>query len=309
MARGLFITLEGLDGSGKTTQIRRLAAWLKSRIPDEEPVLTRQPGGTGTGDRIRALVLDSRQSGLAPMTEMALMFADRAQAIAEVIQPALDQGKIVLCDRFTDSTEAYQGGGRQLGSAPVLELHRLLCNDLKPDLTLLLLPSLESSLERARRRNQRASDQNEPDESRFEAEQDAFYQRVWEKYREIAAREPGRVALIEGDLSIDEVHARIVEAVAARLLKISRFPSMLPAAAAEGASGRGGRSCDRPAPALRGEWFAHRREEFSRRDRSFHPQPDRTWPSGLRERRRHFYPRLLRLAARLFPANNLWATP
>jgi dTMP kinase len=218
MPRGLFITLEGLDGSGKTTQIRRLAAWLKRRLPDEEPILTRQPGGTEIGDRIRALVLDSRQSGLAPMTEMALMFADRAQAIAEVIQPALDQGRIVVCDRFTDSTEAYQGGGRQLGSAPVLALHRLLCGDLKPDLTLLLLPSLDDSLERARRRNQRASDQNEPDESRFEAEQDAFFQRVWEKYREIAAREPERVVLIEGDLSIDEVHEKIAEAVAARLL-------------------------------------------------------------------------------------------
>ena len=221
MPRGLFITLEGLDGSGKTTQIRRLAAWLKTRLPDEEPVLTRQPGGTETGDRIRALVLDSRQSGLAPMTEMALMFADRAQAITEVIQPALDEGKIVVCDRFTDSTEAYQGGGRQLGSESVLELHRLLCGDLKPDLTLLLLPSLDSSLERARRRNQRASDQNEPDESRFEAEKDAFFQRVWEKYREIAAREPGRVVLIEGDLNIDEVHEKIAEAVAARLILFS----------------------------------------------------------------------------------------
>jgi dTMP kinase len=218
MPRGLFITLEGLDGSGKTTQIRRLAAWLKRRLQADEPIVTRQPGGTETGDRIRALVLDSRQTGLAPMTEMALMFADRAQAIAEVIQPALDQGKIVVCDRFTDSTEAYQGGGRQLGSQPVLELHRLLCNNLQPGLTLLLLPGLEVSLERARRRNQRAADQNGPDESRFEAEQDAFYRRVWEKYREIAAREPERVVLIEGDLSIDEVHEKIVEAIAARLV-------------------------------------------------------------------------------------------
>jgi dTMP kinase len=218
MPRGLFITLEGLDGSGKTTQIRRLAAWLKRRLQADEPIVTRQPGGTETGDRIRALVLDSRQTGLAPMTEMALMFADRAQAIAEVIQPALDQGKIVVCDRFTDSTEAYQGGGRQLGSQPVLELHRLLCNNLQPGLTLLLLPGLEVSLERARRRNQRATDQNGPDESRFEAEQDAFYRRVWEKYREIAAREPERVVLIEGDLSIDEVHEKIVEAIAARLV-------------------------------------------------------------------------------------------
>jgi dTMP kinase len=225
MPRGLFITLEGLDGSGKTTQIRRLAAWLKRRFPPDDPIVTRQPGGTETGDRIRALVLDSRQTGLAPMTEMALMFADRAQAIAEVIQPALDQGRIVLCDRFTDSTEAYQGGGRQLGSQPVLELHRILCNDLQPDLTLLLLPSLEVSLERARRRNQRASDQNEPDEFRFEAEQDAFYRRVWEKYRQIAAREPDRVVLIEGDLSIDEVHEQIAEAVAERLLHLAPDPS------------------------------------------------------------------------------------
>ena len=153
------------------------------------------------------------------------MFADRAQAIAEVIQPALDQGRIVVCDRFTDSTEAYQGGGRQLGSAPVLELHRVLCGDLKPDLTLLLLPGLGESLERARRRNQRASDQNEPDESRFEAEQDAFYVRVWEKYREIAVREPARVVLIEGDLSIDQVHEKIVDAVAARLISIGPLRS------------------------------------------------------------------------------------
>jgi dTMP kinase len=217
MPRTLFITLEGLDGSGKTTQMRRLAAWLKRRLPSDEPILTRQPGGTETGDRIRALVLDSRQTGLAPMTEMALMFADRAQAIAEVIEPALAQGRIVLCDRFTDSTEAYQGGGRQLGSTPVLELHRLLCGDLQPDLTLLLLPSLEVSLERARRRNQRTLEQSGPDESRFEAEQNGFYQRVWQKYREIAARQPDRVVLIEGDLDMDQVHEKIVEAVAARL--------------------------------------------------------------------------------------------
>ena len=109
------------------------------------PVITRQPGGTSTGDRIRELLLDSRGSGLAPMTEMALMFADRAQAIAEVIEPALASEKMVLCDRFTDSTEAYQGGGRGFDSATVLELHKLICGDLRPDLTLLLLPSLISA--------------------------------------------------------------------------------------------------------------------------------------------------------------------
>ena len=222
MPRGLLITLEGLDGSGKTTQIKRLAAWLKKRNPKAQTVVTRQPGGTALGDRIRALVLDSRSTGLAPMTEMALMFADRAQAIAEVIQPALDEGRIVLCDRFTDSTEAYQGGGRQLGSEPVLELHRLLCANLQPDLTLLLLPSLESSLARARRRNQRVAGQSGLDEGRFESEQDAFYGRVWEMYREIAVREPNRVVLIEGDLSIEEVHEAITAAVAHRLQPAER---------------------------------------------------------------------------------------
>src|ERR1700677_3969008 len=138
MPRGLFISLEDVGGSGKTTQMRRLAAWLKTRLPSDDLVLTRQPGGTETGDKIRALVLDSRSAGLAPMTEMALMFADRAQAIHEVIAPALAAGKVVVCDRFTDSTEAYQGGGRELGSATVLELHQLMCGGLKPDLTLLL---------------------------------------------------------------------------------------------------------------------------------------------------------------------------
>jgi dTMP kinase len=215
MRRGLFISLEGLDGSGKTTQINRLGAWLKKR--GHGVVVTRQPGGTATGERIRALVLDSRSTGLAPMAEMALMFADRAQAIAEVIEPALAAGAIVLCDRFTDSTEAYQGGGRELGSATVLELHRLICGNVQPDLTLLLLPGLEASLNRARRRNQRTAAESGPDEGRFEQEQDAFYGRVWQKYREIAQREPERVVMIEGDLSIEEVHEQIVEAIAERL--------------------------------------------------------------------------------------------
>src|SRR5579863_6691568 len=162
MPRGLFITLEGLDGSGKSTQLKRLAAWMQKR--GWVPVITRQPGGTPTGDRIRELLLDSRAAALAPLAEMALMFADRAQAIAEVIEPALNAGSIVLCDRFTDSTEAYQGGGRQIGSATVLEMHRLICGNLQPDLTLLLLPSLDKSLTRARHRNDRVTSQSGKDE-------------------------------------------------------------------------------------------------------------------------------------------------
>jgi len=216
MPRGVFITLEGLDGSGKTTQIKRLAAWLSRR--ELQPVVLRQPGGTMTGDRIREILLDSRFDAVAPMTEMALMFADRAQAIEEVIRPALEAGKVVVCDRFTDSTEAYQGGGRELGSEVVLELHKLICGGLQPDLTLLLLPGFEASLARARRRNDRVEAETGKDEGRFESEQDAFYRRVWEKYREIAAREPDRVVRIEGDLSIDEMHEQIVESVAERLV-------------------------------------------------------------------------------------------
>jgi dTMP kinase len=215
MPHGLFITLEGLDGSGKTTQIKRLEAWLESR--GIKPVITRQPGGTATGDRIRAILLDARSTHLAPMAEMALMFADRAQAIAEVIEPALAAERIVVCDRFTDSTEAYQGGGRQLGSSTVLELHRLICGNLQPDLTFLLLPSLTASLARARRRNTREEEQTGKNENRFEQEQDAFHRRVREKYHEIAAREPHRVILIEGDHTIDAIHQQIISAVEARL--------------------------------------------------------------------------------------------
>jgi dTMP kinase len=216
MPRGLFITLEGLDGSGKTTQTKKLAAWMEKR--GLHPVVTRQPGGTATGDRIRALLLDSGSTPVAAMAEMALMFADRAQSIAEVIEPALAAGKIVVCDRFTDSTEAYQGGGRELGSEVVLELHRLICGNLQPDLTLLLLPSLRISLERARRRNDRHLSQNGADEGRFEKEEDAFFRRVWQKYRDIAKRERDRVVLIEGNLGVEEVHEQILEAVSERVV-------------------------------------------------------------------------------------------
>lgn len=220
MPRGFFITFEGLDGSGKTTQLKRLASWMQKR--GTTPVVTRQPGGTATGDLIRELLLDSRSGPLAPMAEMAMMFADRAQAIAEVIEPALAAGKTVLCDRFTDSTEAYQGGGREIGSEPVLAMHRVICGGLQPDLTLLLLPSLESSLERARRRNDRTAAQSGTNEGRFEAEQEAFFRRVWKKYREIARRDAQRVVCVEGDLTIDEVHEQIVEAVAMRISEATK---------------------------------------------------------------------------------------
>jgi dTMP kinase len=215
MPRGLFVTFEGLDGSGKSTQLRRLKEWLQA---EGRPVTTtRQPGGTRVGDRIRALLLDTRTESLSPLAELGLMFSDRAQAIAEVIEPALQAGHIVLCDRFTDSSEAYQGGGRQLGSQVVHDLHAALCGGLQPDLTLLLLPDFDLSLQRARRRNQRAVAATGKDENRFETESAAFYRRVFDKYQEIAAREPLRVVAIDSNGSIDEVHERIVHVVRGRL--------------------------------------------------------------------------------------------
>jgi len=235
MPRGLFITFEGLDGSGKTTQMRRLAAWLTAS--GRTVVSLRQPGTTALGDRLRAVLLDSRsESALGPITplaEMALMFADRAQAIAEIIEPALAAGSIVLCDRYTDSSEAYQGAGRQLGSARILAMHAAVCNNLQPDLTLLLLPPLEAALARARRRNHhhaaaptqpqpQAATQTQPaDENRFEREPVDFYARIHAAYLEIAAREPNRVLIIanddSGDNSIDAIELRIRALVAPRL--------------------------------------------------------------------------------------------
>ena len=216
---GFFITFEGLDGSGKSTQLRKLAQWLETN--GHAVTVTRQPGDTRIGERIRSLILDSRTENLAPKAELGLMFSDRAQGIAEVIEPALATGRVVLCDRFTDSTEAYQGGGRQLGSEVVLNLHAAMCGNLQPGLTILLLPDFENSLRRARNRNQRAVRQGK-DENRFEREDELFYRRVWDAYRRIAARDSLRVVAIEGDAGIEEVHQRIVDVVKQRLEQIGK---------------------------------------------------------------------------------------
>ncbi len=208
---GKFITFEGLDGCGKSTQLEKLAAAL--RQAGVEAVTTREPGGTEIGERIRAVLLDSRTAGLDSEAEMALMFASRAQLIAEVIEPALEAGKWVLCDRFTDSTEAYQGEGRQLGTAAVLELHQVLCRNLWPDLTILMDSDVSSSVRRARRRNQDA----EHDENRFEQESLAFFTRVREGFLTIAEREPHRVVKIDARPPIEAVHAEIMKVVKERL--------------------------------------------------------------------------------------------
>ncbi len=219
MPRGYFITFEGLDGSGKTTQLRRLAQHLTTL---GYTVLTlRQPGSTALGDRIRTILLDSRSEAtlgpIAPHAELALMFADRAQSIAEVILPALEAGAIVLCDRFTDSSEAYQGAGRQLGPDRVLALHAAVCGALQPDLTLLLLPPLDISLARARNRNRRHLLTSGTDENRFERESDAFYARIHAAYQDIARRDPHRVLTLTDNASIDVIEMQIRAAVLPRL--------------------------------------------------------------------------------------------
>ena len=217
--RGLFITFEGLDGSGKTTQLKHLAASLES--DGHRVVSLRQPGGTPLGDRIRSILLDSRSDSdlgaIAPEAEMALMFADRAQSLRQIILPALADGAIVLCDRYTDSSEAYQGAGRNLGTDRILALHRAVCNNVQPNLTLLLLPPLAASLKRARRRNDRHVQQAGTDENRFEREGDEFYTRVYEQYRAIAQRDPTRVVVFPEEAPIATIAQRILEVVRQRL--------------------------------------------------------------------------------------------
>ncbi len=214
--RGRFITIEGLDGCGKSTQLERLAAVL--RADGLEVVVTREPGGTPTGEKIRSVLLDSRTGNLSPWTELAMMFASRAQHIHEIILPALNAGKWVLCDRFTDSSEAYQGGGRKLGSEPVLRLHQILCGGLQPDMTILMVSDVARSVARARKRNLARDPGSISDENRFEQENRAFFQRVLDKYLEIAQREPARVFAVDAKPPAEVVHPQIVAEVRRRLM-------------------------------------------------------------------------------------------
>jgi len=219
--RGKFITFEGLDGVGKSTQLENLAAHLRER--GIEVITTREPGGTALGEKLRTVLLSSRTSGLSPLAELALMFADRAQHVDEQILPALQRGQWVLCDRFTDSSEAYQGGGRELGSDVVLQLHKTLCHDLQPDLTILMLSDVARTVARARRRNVEQSKKMAEDENRFEKENRAFYNRVLAAYMAIAHRAPQRVVPVDAVDAVAKVHKKIVRVVEERLLPESRL--------------------------------------------------------------------------------------
>jgi dTMP kinase len=209
--RGKFITFEGLDGVGKSTQLQNLAEWLRERSIDV--ITTREPGGTTLGEKLRSVLLSSRTAGLSPLAELALMFADRAQHIDEQILPALQRGQWVLCDRFTDSSEAYQGCGRELGKEAVLQLHKVLCHDLKPDLTILMTANLDHNLNRARKRNREQSKLSAEDENRFEQESRAFHQRVLKGFLAIAAREPERMVQIDARDSARVVQGRVAKLV------------------------------------------------------------------------------------------------
>ncbi|HWF05748.1 MAG TPA: dTMP kinase [Candidatus Angelobacter sp.] len=214
--RGKFITFEGLDGVGKSTQLENLAKYLRERQIDV--ITTREPGGTALGEKLRTVLLSSRTEGLSPLAELALMFADRAQHIDEQILPALARGQWVLCDRFTDSSEAYQGGGRELGSEIVLQLHKTLCHDLQPDLTILMVSDVARTVARARRRNVEQAKDMVEDENRFEKENRVFYNRVMAAFLAIAERAPQRVAKIDATDPIAKVQQRIARVVEERFL-------------------------------------------------------------------------------------------
>lgn len=193
------------------------------RRDGRDVLTTREPGGTPTGEKIRSVLLDSKTRALAPMAELVLMFAARAQHMAEIIVPSLEAGRWVLCDRFTDSSEAYQGGGREMGSERILTMHKAVCGDLMPDMTILMDSDPEASVRRARRRN-RANASEGVDENRFEKEKAEFFERVHAAYNAIAEREPGRVFKVDARRPKEIVHAEIVAAVRERNLKLPFTP-------------------------------------------------------------------------------------
>jgi dTMP kinase len=208
--RGRFITLEGVEGAGKSTQLALLVDWLRQREID--PLVTREPGGTPLAEQIRALLLDSTSTAIATDAELLLVFAARADHLAHCIEPALAAGRWVVCDRFTDATYAYQGGGRQVDQDRIAVLERFVQRGLVPDLTLLFDLPVATGLARAAARS--ALD-------RFERENAAFFERVQAAYRQAAARSPDRVQLIAADRPVEEVAGDVRARVSAALFGAS----------------------------------------------------------------------------------------
>jgi dTMP kinase len=209
--RGTFITFEGPEGSGKSTQMKLLATRL--RQAGRDVLESQEPGGTPIGQQIRRVLLDSKNRELGATTELLLMFAGRAQNVDQWILPALSAGRIVLSDRFTDSTLVYQGAARGLGAELVYEVDRIACRGLVPDQTLVIDIDTETGLERARRR----ADSVQDVETRIEEQDLAFHRKVREAYRQLAVDEPRRVKSIDGGRSPEEVAADVWGAVEALL--------------------------------------------------------------------------------------------
>jgi len=209
VSQGLFITFEGMDGSGKTTQMHRLAARLRGL--GRTVLETVEPGGPPIAQLIRRILLDSANQELSPVTEVLLYFASRAQNVDQWIVPALARGEIVLSDRFTDSSLVYQGYGRGLGADTVIELDRIACRGVKPDLTILVDVDAEASLARARARNVA-----EPHcETRMDDQSLEFHRTVWNAYHALAAAEPDRVKLVDGGAAIDAIEREVWSIVSA----------------------------------------------------------------------------------------------
>ena len=199
---GKFITIEGTEGVGKTTNIEFIQTWLNQQKIDF--VTTREPGGTPLAEQIRELLLTPRDEKVCNSAELLLMFAGRAQHLDQVIVPAIQSGRCVVCDRFTDATYAYQGFGRGMDSALISHLERLVQAELRPDLTLILDIPVEIGL-------QRASQRSAPD--RFEREQTEFFERVRQGYLSIAANEPQRCVVIDASQPLADVQGDITTAL------------------------------------------------------------------------------------------------
>ena len=204
--RGVFVTFEGGDGSGKTTVLGIIAERL--RAAGRDAVTTVEPGGTEIGNQIRRVVLDPANTALCPMSELLLYFAARAQNLDQIIIPALARGAIVLADRYTDSTLAYQGAGRALGRDIVLGLHRIACRDIWPDVTIVI--DVDAATAMARRHATH-------DVDRIDAETLDFHTRVREEYLALAALEPQRIRVVDGNASIDVVAKRVEQALSPAL--------------------------------------------------------------------------------------------
>jgi dTMP kinase len=207
-AAGKFVTMEGIEGVGKSTQVARLsAALLEKGIAH---VVTREPGGTALAETIREVVLTARDEALPATAELLLMFAARAVHIENLVAPNLRAGRWVICDRFTDATYAYQGGGRGVPIAQIRELEAMVQGALRPDLTVLLDVPVANALARARTRNAGAV------EDRFEREKNEFFERVRAAYLARAAADPARIAVVDATRSVDEIGATILGLLGAR---------------------------------------------------------------------------------------------